>query len=675
MTDQLRLNDILDPEADNAPIVTDQEFVDVYAIEGGGNAQVEPDKLSGLKRSAGDVDQLVSVGTLNRRFAGLVSRDEYLKRELIALAAAAGGSLRSGAGVPAGDVGALGDIYYRTDTTQIYGPKTVNGWGDPVSLRGTDGDDGAPGAPGAVGAAGANWTPGASGFGFKPEALDAGKTLRFTMTHPGATAIDADNPLTVVMPTGSTADAREATTTLNTTNHTQASFNFGTTTFGFGTNKTERVHLWLLRCHYGNTGQKIMQLGASGSIGVASADPGVDDLVGSSAVNWSRGKYAPANTRSDVIITPFSPLASTAAKVIGIDFTGVPAAGDSIVVRIRGYDPTDASEIDWTAEYVTVADDNTVAKLRDKLTFAINASEINTGTGKPCAAATAGPHPVNPAIPGMYLIPATDDVLGTDVFVTVTRAPGSTLSAGNYAWQKFMPNEAIHYARALYLGSIRVWRRDSNKTWDISSVDPDIALGQPAQAVADYAHKRWYDAVAHADAWAAQGAGFERTFSTPQVALADAVAAPAIPAVAVAVHWDASIFGYGPNVAIADDTEIPIGTGGVYEVGATLVVNMPEAGTVTLGVTLGRRGVITTRLKRTFKITATGEQTIVLRELCAAAVNGEGFIPNDLFFMELEASGGTLNLAGGSTFHALLKRAHQAPAADNGWGSIATSHS
>lgn len=53
-----------------------------------------------------------------------------------------GKGILSGAGAPAVSVGSVGDFYLDTNTQNLYGPKTSNGWGAPVSLKGANGADG-----------------------------------------------------------------------------------------------------------------------------------------------------------------------------------------------------------------------------------------------------------------------------------------------------------------------------------------------------------------------------------------------------------------------------------------------------------------------------------------------------------------------------------------------------
>ena len=64
------------------------------------------------------------------------------------------GALLSGDGAPTPAVGGVGDFYLDTAGAQLYGPRTVVGWGAPVSLVGPAGEAGAQGPQGAQGPAG-----------------------------------------------------------------------------------------------------------------------------------------------------------------------------------------------------------------------------------------------------------------------------------------------------------------------------------------------------------------------------------------------------------------------------------------------------------------------------------------------------------------------------------------
>jgi len=45
-----------------------------------------------------------------------------------------GNSLLSGNGLPTSGLGIIGDHYIDKDTNELYGPKTLSGWGSPVDL-------------------------------------------------------------------------------------------------------------------------------------------------------------------------------------------------------------------------------------------------------------------------------------------------------------------------------------------------------------------------------------------------------------------------------------------------------------------------------------------------------------------------------------------------------------
>jgi hypothetical protein len=61
-----------------------------------------------------------------------------------------GNTILSGEGVPDVTLGVIGDFYLDISTTSLYGPKTASGWGEPVSLKGEQGEAGAAGDNGAT---------------------------------------------------------------------------------------------------------------------------------------------------------------------------------------------------------------------------------------------------------------------------------------------------------------------------------------------------------------------------------------------------------------------------------------------------------------------------------------------------------------------------------------------
>ncbi|MBN2733085.1 MAG: hypothetical protein JXR26_11705 [Balneolaceae bacterium] len=59
-----------------------------------------------------------------------------------------GTKIHSGSGAPKASLGVNGDFYIDLTNQDLYGPKTDDGWGDPVNLNGEDGQDGADGQDG-----------------------------------------------------------------------------------------------------------------------------------------------------------------------------------------------------------------------------------------------------------------------------------------------------------------------------------------------------------------------------------------------------------------------------------------------------------------------------------------------------------------------------------------------
>ena len=74
-----------------------------------------------------------------------------------------GSTIYSGSGAPSASLGDVGDYYFRTSNSNFYGPKTADGWGTPVNLRGATGATGATGPRGATGPAGPRGATGATG--------------------------------------------------------------------------------------------------------------------------------------------------------------------------------------------------------------------------------------------------------------------------------------------------------------------------------------------------------------------------------------------------------------------------------------------------------------------------------------------------------------------------------
>ena len=59
-----------------------------------------------------------------------------------------GTAILSGNSTPALNVGNIGDYYFDQSTYKLYGPKKADGWGKPVTLKGTDGEKGEKGEKG-----------------------------------------------------------------------------------------------------------------------------------------------------------------------------------------------------------------------------------------------------------------------------------------------------------------------------------------------------------------------------------------------------------------------------------------------------------------------------------------------------------------------------------------------
>lgn len=59
-----------------------------------------------------------------------------------------GSTIHAGDGAPAADTGVEGDYYLDRAAAELYGPKTAEGWGTPITLQGPAGADGQDGADG-----------------------------------------------------------------------------------------------------------------------------------------------------------------------------------------------------------------------------------------------------------------------------------------------------------------------------------------------------------------------------------------------------------------------------------------------------------------------------------------------------------------------------------------------
>jgi len=74
-----------------------------------------------------------------------------------------GSQVFSGNGAPSPSIGNTGDYYLDKSTGNFYGPKTTNGWGNPISLKGANGAQGPAGPQGPQGSQGAQGAAGKSG--------------------------------------------------------------------------------------------------------------------------------------------------------------------------------------------------------------------------------------------------------------------------------------------------------------------------------------------------------------------------------------------------------------------------------------------------------------------------------------------------------------------------------
>ena len=102
-------------------------------------------------------------------------------------------SVRSGDGAPAAELGRVGEFYVDFSASELYGPKTDAGWGDPVELigpagaDGEKGDTGDQGPQGPAGEAGADGAAGADGI----DGVD-GNRLHLGVGIPSGDAADGD---------------------------------------------------------------------------------------------------------------------------------------------------------------------------------------------------------------------------------------------------------------------------------------------------------------------------------------------------------------------------------------------------------------------------------------------------------------------------------------------------
>ena len=85
-----------------------------------------------------------------------------------------GNQILSGIGAPTETLGNVGDYYLDFSNSNLYGAKTAQGWGNPISLKGIQGDKGEKGDTGATGQKGDKGDTGATGQ--KGEKGDTGAT-------------------------------------------------------------------------------------------------------------------------------------------------------------------------------------------------------------------------------------------------------------------------------------------------------------------------------------------------------------------------------------------------------------------------------------------------------------------------------------------------------------------
>ena len=85
-----------------------------------------------------------------------------------------GNQILSGIGAPTETLGNVGDYYLDLSNSNLYGSKTAQGWGNPISLKGIQGDKGEKGDTGATGQKGDKGDTGATGQ--KGEKGDTGAT-------------------------------------------------------------------------------------------------------------------------------------------------------------------------------------------------------------------------------------------------------------------------------------------------------------------------------------------------------------------------------------------------------------------------------------------------------------------------------------------------------------------
>ena len=73
-----------------------------------------------------------------------------------------GNQILSGNGMPTTSLGSVGDYYLNKTTMELYGPKTTEGWGNAIVLKGAQGEKGKDGSNGSNGSNGNNGKDGAT---------------------------------------------------------------------------------------------------------------------------------------------------------------------------------------------------------------------------------------------------------------------------------------------------------------------------------------------------------------------------------------------------------------------------------------------------------------------------------------------------------------------------------
>ena len=74
-----------------------------------------------------------------------------------------GSQILSGNDVPTTSLGSVGDYYLNKTTMELYGPKTTEGWGNAIGLKGAQGEKGKDGKDGTNGSNGSNGNNGTNG--------------------------------------------------------------------------------------------------------------------------------------------------------------------------------------------------------------------------------------------------------------------------------------------------------------------------------------------------------------------------------------------------------------------------------------------------------------------------------------------------------------------------------